>query len=463
MLERTRSWRTARSRSSDRPSAEHRQADRPRGRGECGLGGAVRRDAAFRPRPQRHRGRAERPTRADGWVAPTSRVTVLDTGPTVLTMPESHRRRLRRPSVRRRPDRLDLLHPGNRPIARPFADGSHAGESTATPTRWPRRSSASPVARRQTATRRLRAWLTQLYRGRVRRLHRRELRLTPVTADPTAGPLGRDGRLPSLGPDGHAGSSPTNDCCACSPSRRSTPVCHRSARWRCTPWVRPTWTRSRGSSSPAAACEPCRTPWPLPPQTPGVPVQLRGDGVRARTLRTSPGAGGGANGHRRPVARRRGGAHHRAAADLPSAGPDAATTPSPCDRPPRRSSRTSAAAHIYGDDEGRGRWATTPFSSATPGTRPSGTSSTTAHVMSDPSLLVTRPTASDALLGAGGPRSTVPSWPRHRIPRWDGLIGPPRATRTPSACCRPSRSAFPASRTRSCCTSSTPPTGPVRA
>ena len=38
--------------------------------------------------------------------------------------------------------------------------------------------------------------------GRVRRLHRRELRLPAVAADPAAGPAGRTRRLPALGPGG---------------------------------------------------------------------------------------------------------------------------------------------------------------------------------------------------------------------------------------------------------------------
>ncbi len=155
----------------------------------------------------------------------------LDTGPTVLTMPdiiddafaavgESMADHLV----------LDPVHPAYRAE---FADGSALAvhtEATAMAAEIERFAGRSG-SRRLPAAARL---ADQAVPHRVRRVHRRQLRLAAVAADPAAGPAGRARRFPPLGTDGAPVPSTTNGCCGCSRSRRSTPGCRRRARWRCT-------------------------------------------------------------------------------------------------------------------------------------------------------------------------------------------------------------------------------------
>ena len=94
-----------------------------------------------------------------------------------------------------------------------------------------------------------------------------ELRLPAVAVDPAAGPAGGARRLPPLGPGGEAVHHRSRGCTGSSPSRRSTRGSRRSGRSRSTP-SSPTWTPSPGCTSRAAECGRCPMRWPPPPRTP---------------------------------------------------------------------------------------------------------------------------------------------------------------------------------------------------
>ena len=108
-----------------------------------------------------------------------------------------HRRHLRR---RRGVDVRPARPPAGRtrPTAPPSPTAA-ASTSTPTPRRWPQRSNGSPGPGKRTATVRLRTVADRALPARVRRLHRRQLRLPAVPADPAAGAAGRDRRVPPLG------------------------------------------------------------------------------------------------------------------------------------------------------------------------------------------------------------------------------------------------------------------------
>ena len=222
---------------------------------------------------------------------------------------------------------------------------------------------------RPTGYLRLRDWLTRLYRDRVRRVHRRQLRLAAVAADAAAGPAGRAGRLPALG---HGGAPVPHRRAAAagvhlpgavrggSAAERAGGVrrhrLHGHRRRRVLPARRDAGTarcagRRRGRRRRRIPSTAQRYPsW---------------SGAASRVTR-------GATPRRVDrIRRRRRGADHRTSRHLSTAGPHtapaaAAATGAVGRRRPRRVPQRSTTES-----------ATTPSCSATPGSRPSATSSTT--------------------------------------------------------------------------------------
>ena len=339
----------------------------------------------------------------------------LDTGPTVLTMPdmidetfaavgESTADRLE----------LDAVDPAYR-ASSPTAARSMC---TATATRWPPRSTRFAGPRAGAGLPAAARLADAAVPGRVRRLHRLELRLSAVVVDSAARPADRARRLPALGPGGEAVHHRSSGCTGSSPSRRSMRGFRPSGRSRSTP-SSPTWTPSRACTSRAAACGRCPTRWP-PPRL--MPVS---NSATAQRYRDWSGATDRIRRRVTPTA---------ASASTPtqSYSPPSCLTPIGCWAAPRagccrcgrrrrRSSPTSAADRVDREMPHH------HIFSATRGSRRSATSSTTGVVMRDPSLLVTRPTAGDPDAGAGGSRPAL--HPGARAEHRSGA----RSTGSPSA------------------------------
>ena len=156
----------------------------------------------------------------------------LDTGPTVLTMPDiiddafaavgeslSDRARTAAgapglPRDVRRRQRAGGAHRGGRDVRRDRAVRRRA-EGRGLP-------AAARLADRAVP-------------HRVRRVHRRQLRLAAVPADPAAGPAGRAGRVPALGQGGAPVPQRRAAAAGVHLPGRCTPGSRRRARWRCTP------------------------------------------------------------------------------------------------------------------------------------------------------------------------------------------------------------------------------------
>ena len=120
----------------------------------------------------------------------------LDTGPTVLTMPDIIDDAFAAVGENRSADRLDLMPVD--PAYRRRSPTAAAWTCTRDADAMADAGAEFAGAARPTATAAARLADAAVPR-RVRRFHRRELRLAAVTGHPAAGPAGRAGRLPPVG------------------------------------------------------------------------------------------------------------------------------------------------------------------------------------------------------------------------------------------------------------------------
>ena len=191
----------------------------------------------------------------------------FDTGPTVLTMPSLLEQTFAAAGV----DMADMLtlRPVDPMYRADFADGSvihvrHGREAMTEEIR----TTCGP--REAAAFDRFVRLAHRAVRGRDAALHRPQLRLRLSTSP------ARSARRCVCCVSAGCGawrrrwtaSSPTSGCGGCSASRRCTPGWRRTRRSPSSASSR-TWTPSAASTSPRAACTPCRRRWPRPPPRPG--------------------------------------------------------------------------------------------------------------------------------------------------------------------------------------------------
>ena len=188
----------------------------------------------------------------------------LDTGPTVLTMPDIIDDAFAAVGESLA-DRLDLM-PVDPAYRASFADGSALdvhSDADAMAAEIERFAGRARGRRLPAAA----GLADPAVRGRVRRVHRRQLRLAAVAADPAAGAAGRHRRIPALGPHGarvhHRRAAAAGVHLPGALRRRPAAA---GAGGLCRDRLH--GHRRRASTSRAAACGRCPTRWPRPPPTP---------------------------------------------------------------------------------------------------------------------------------------------------------------------------------------------------